>query len=87
MPNNYEHFLSLCLKIENKKKTYDVCRKNNNLVLVRDIKSCMKDPDAEYVIEQKSVIKSLGRLCARCYFVPVTDGVRGNGYSLYIPLD
>ena len=51
------------------------------------IKSCMKDPDAEYVIEQKSVIKSLGRLCARCYFVPVTDGVRGNGYSLYIPLD
>ena len=51
------------------------------------IKSCMKDPDAEYVIEQKSVIKNLGRLCARCYFVPVTDGVRGNGYSLYIPLD
>lgn len=51
------------------------------------IKSGMKDPDAEYVIEQKSVIKELGRLYARCYFIPVTDGVRGNGYSLYIPLD
>ena len=47
----------------------------------------MKDPGAEYVIEQKHVIKELGRLYARCYFVPVTDGVRGNGYSLYIPLD
>ena len=51
------------------------------------IKNSMKDPGAEYVIEQKHVIKELGRLYARCYFIPVTDGVRGNGYSLYIPLD
>ena len=51
------------------------------------IKNSMKDPGAEYVIQYKSVIKELGRIYARCYFIPVTDGVQGNGYYLYIPLD